>query len=262
MTKSMSKGPNVIWLNASPSLRWVDQPLLRHLVRCRPISRWEYTQTLDEASSLYTAVDLLHEHILSRPIETEDTTRVHLAGHGISGVVGLLYARRFPEYVRSLSLLSVSAQPAATWHTHYYVQRQLLPYSRDRLLAQTVSSLFGATPAHLIGAFVKALERDLEESPNGHSIFRLRNLTKGGIAAPLFVSGSYTDPVASPETLCEWQSYLKSSDAMWMYPTGRHFFHYFHPQAVGDRIQSFWQASEQCPNPLMPLNRTKHAFSS
>ncbi len=258
----MSKNPNVIWLNASSSLRWVDQPLLRHLARCRPISRWEYTQSFDEASSLDTAVDLLHEYVMSRPADTEDAKRVHLAGHGISGVVGLLYARRFPQYVRSLTLLSVAAQPAATWHTHYYVQRQLLPYSRDRLLAQTVGSLFGATPTHLVCAFVKALERDLEESPNGHSLFRLTNLTKGGVAVPLLIGGSYTDPIASPETLCEWQSYLKPSDAMWMYPKGRHFFHYFHPQAVSDRIRAFWQASEQYTNPFVPLLPTKHAFSS
>jgi pimeloyl-ACP methyl ester carboxylesterase len=125
-----------------------------------------------------------------------------------------------------------------------------------------VSSLFSATPAHLVNAFVKALERDLEESPNGHSLFRLTNLTKGGIAAPLLVGGSYTDPIVSPEMLSEWQSYLKSSDAMWLHPNGHHFFHYFHPQAVSDRIQSFWQSSEQYPNPLLPLIRAKHAFSS
>jgi hypothetical protein len=250
----MSKNPDVIWLNASPSLRWIDQPLLRHLVRCRPIAQWEYSQSLDEASSLDTSVELLHEYVMSRPVGAEDVVpRIHLAGHGISGVVGLLYARRFPQHVRSLTLLSIAAQPAATWHTHYYVQRQLLPYSRARLLAQTVGSLFEATPPHLIGSFVKALERDLEESPNGHSLFRLTNLTKGGIAAPLLVGGSYTDPIASPETLCEWQSYLKPDDAMWMYPKGRHFFHYFHPQAVSDRIQAFWQASEQCVDPTLSL---------
>jgi pimeloyl-ACP methyl ester carboxylesterase len=262
MPKFMSKNPNVVWLNASPSLRWVDQPLLRYLARCRPISRWEYTQSLDEASSLDTAVDLLHEYVMSQSVGTEDTTKFDLCGHGISGVVGLLYARRFPQYVRSLALLSVAAQPAATWHTHYYVQRQLLPYSRDRLLAQTIGSLFGSTSTHLVGAFVKALERDLEESPNEHSLFRLTNLIKGGISAPLLIGGSYTDPVASPETLCEWQSYLKTSDAMWIYPKGRHFFHYFHPQAVGDRIQAFWQASAQYLNPLAPLTYTKHVFSS
>jgi pimeloyl-ACP methyl ester carboxylesterase len=259
MPKFMLKNPNVIWLNASPSLRWVDQPLLRHLAKCCPIAQWEYTQSLDEASSLDTAVELLHEYVTSRPADANNGPSVHLAGHGISGVAGLLYARRFPQYVRSLSLLSVAAQPAATWHTHYYVQRQLLPYSRARLLAQTVSSLFGATPPHLVRSFVKALERDLEESPNGHSLLSLRNLTKGGITAPLLVSGSYTDPVASPETLCEWQSYLKPSDAIWVYPKGRHFFHYFHPQAVSDRIQAFWQASDRCPDPAIPLSSSEYA---
>jgi pimeloyl-ACP methyl ester carboxylesterase len=249
----MSKNPNIIWLNASPSLRWVDQPLLRHLVQSRPIAQWEYYQSLEEASSLDTAVELLHQYLMSRPTDAADNrSGVHLAGHGISGVVGLLYARRFPQYVRSLTLLSVAAQPAATWHTHYYFQRQFLLYSRARLLAQNVCSLFGDIPNHLVRSFVQALERDLEESPNGHSLFRLSNLTKGGIAAPLLICGSDTDPVVSPETLSEWKSYLKPTDAMWTYSKGRHFFHYYHPQAVSDRIQAFWQASEHYSNSILP----------
>jgi pimeloyl-ACP methyl ester carboxylesterase len=249
----MSKNPNVIWLNASPSLRWVDQPLLRHLAQFRPVARWEYSQSLDEVSSLDTSVELLHQYLMSRVEDAGHGPAVHIAGHGISGVVGLLYARRFPQYVRSLTLLSVAAQPAATWHTHYYLQRQFLPYNPVRLLAQNVGSLFGAVPPHLLNSFVKALERDLEESPNGHSLFRLSNLAKGGIASPLLVCGSETDPIVSPEMLCKWQSYLKPSDAIWMYPKGRHFFHYFYPQAVSDRIQAFWQASEHYSNPTLPI---------
>jgi pimeloyl-ACP methyl ester carboxylesterase len=253
----MSKNPNIIWLNASPSLRWVDQPLLRHLVQSRPTAQWEYYQSLDEASSLDTAVELLHQYLMSRPADTDHHSGVHLAGHGISGVVGLLYARRFPQYVRSLTLLSVAAQPATTWHTHYYFQRQFLLYSRARLLAQNVGSLFGDIPNHLVCSFVKALERDLEESPNGHSLLRLSNLTRGGISAPLLICGSETDPVVSPETLSEWKPYLKQADAMWTYPKGRHFFHYYHPQAVSDRIQAFWHASEHYSNPTLPkLSRT------
>jgi pimeloyl-ACP methyl ester carboxylesterase len=247
---SRQENPSVIWLNASPSLRWVDQPLLRHLVQYGPIAQWEYTQSLDEASSLDRSIELLHEYIMSRQSDAEIPT-FHLAGHGISGVVGLLYARRFPQYVRSLSLLSVAAQPAATWHTHYYVQRHLLPYSRARLLAQTVSSLFEVTSVRSGHSLVKALERDLEASPNGHSLFHLKNLARGGINAPLLIGGSYTDPVASLETLFEWQSYLKPSDELWIHPKGRHFFHHSHPQAVSNRIQAFWQASErlasECP---------------
>ena len=240
----MSKKSTAIWLNASPSLCWVDQPLLRHLARSNQIALWEYSQSLDEASSLETAVKLLHEYIMSQRADADNDAKVHLAGHGISGVVGLLYARRFPHHVCSLSLLSVAVQPAATWHTHYYVQRQLLPYCRSRLLAQLVGSLFDTTPTHLVNSFVNALERDLEASPNNHSLFHLMSLPKGGIDAPLLIGGSLTDPIASPDTLREWQAYLKLSDVMWIYPRGRHFFHYFYPQAVGDRIQAFWQASQ------------------
>ena len=95
----MSKKSTAIWLNASPSLRWVDQLLLRHLTRSNQITLWEYSRSLDEASSLETAVELLHEYIMSQRAGAAADSKIHLAGHGISGVVGLLYARQFPHHV-------------------------------------------------------------------------------------------------------------------------------------------------------------------
>ena len=112
--------------------------------------------TLDEASSLEQAVTLLDDYL------RECDQPIHLAGHGISGVVGLICARLNPEKVRSLVLLSVAPQPAITWHTHYYVQRQLMPCSRQQILAQIARSLFGRELPMAAKELIKMLDRDLE----------------------------------------------------------------------------------------------------
>ncbi|MCX7596578.1 MAG: alpha/beta fold hydrolase, partial [Fischerella sp.] len=110
----MSNTFDVLWLNASQSLKGFDLPLLRYLSEHLLIARWEYYQTKDEASSIDTAVTMLYDFLKShaRP--------VNLVGHGMSGAIALMFARRYPQQVRSLALLAVGSQPANTWHAHYY----------------------------------------------------------------------------------------------------------------------------------------------
>lgn len=249
----MSLPFDVLWLSASPSLKHFDQPLLRYLSSQLVVARWEYSQDKDEASSLETAIVLLHDYLkgCKRP--------VHLAGHGISGVLGLMYARRFPEQVRSLTLLSVAAQPSITWQAHYYVQRQLIACSRQQLLACIIRSLFGCQLPNRfpygIKDLVVSLQRDLEEAPSPHSLFKLAHLPRGGVTMPLMVCGSKTDPVVHPPALQEWLTCFKSDDTLWQCPDGRHFFHYFYPQLVGEQILRFWRCLEaqQFPVRLLPL---------
>ncbi|XGV95366.1 MAG: alpha/beta fold hydrolase [Leptolyngbya sp. BL-A-14] len=246
----MSLPIDVLWLNASPGLKHFDQPLLQVLAPHLTVAQWEYKQSQDEASSLDQAVALLHHYLndLQRP--------VHLVGHGISGVLGLLYARRYPEWVRSLSLLAVAAQPAVTWQAHYYVQRQLIVCSRQQLLACTARSLFGHQFSHAAKALVASLSRDLEEAPSPHSLFRLATLPKGGITMPLLVCGSKDDPVVHPPTLQEWLVYFKADDTLWQCPDGHHFFHYFQPQLVSEQLLRFWRCLEaqQCTTRQFPLS--------
>ena len=236
--------PNVLWLSASPSLQRFNQPLLRYLAPQVSIAQWEYCQTLDEASSLEQAVALLHSYLrgCDHP--------VHLAGHGISGVVGLICARLYPERVRSLTLLSVAPQPAITWHTHYYVQRQLMPCSKPQILAQIARSLFGSRLPVAAKELVGMLDRDLELSPIPHSLFKLRELAKGGISQPLLVCGSETDPVVDPQMLTGWHAWLKPEDVLRQFPLGHHFFHLAHPQQVGDELLDFWQTVNARTNDL------------
>lgn len=231
----MSSSFDVLWLNASPSLKHFDQPLLQVLAPHRPVAQWEYKQSQDEASSLDQAVMLLDDYLKSQP------HTLHLVGHGISGVLGLTYARRYPERVRSLTLLAVAAQPAVTWQAHYYVQRQLIACSRQQLLACTTRSLFGRQLPYAVKALVTSLRRDLEESPSPHSLFKLATLPKGGVTMPLLVCGSKDDPIVHPPTLQEWLAYFKADDTLWQCPDGHHFFHYFQPHMVGEQLLRFWR---------------------
>jgi pimeloyl-ACP methyl ester carboxylesterase len=233
----------IVWLSVSPSLRPFDKPLLHYLARTVEVARWDYSQTLDEASWLDQAVDLLYEYLQTydRPID--------LVGHGLSGVVGLLGARRFPERVRSLSLLAVSAQPAVTWQAHYYVQRQSLPCSQRQILVQTVRSLFGRRLPASVDRLVTVFERDLIESPSPHSLFHVHSLPQGGVPMPLLVCGSQTDPVVSPPDLQSWSTWIKPNtvdscmppDRLWTSTSGSHFFHYFYPSQIGQELLQFWR---------------------
>lgn len=229
---------DVLWLTASPSLKYFDRPLIRYMAGHINIAQWEYIQSLDEGSTIDKAVELLYLYLKER------NSPIHLIGHGISGVVGLIFARRYPQLAKSLTLLAVGAKPAMTWHSHYYLQRQVLPASREQVLVHSIRSLFGNQPPCPVKNLVTALVRDLEKSPNPHSLLNLVNLPQGGVSIPLMVCGSKTDSIVNPPELHKWQNYLKLEDKLWECPDGYHFFHYFYPEKVGQQILRFWQSSD------------------
>ena len=233
----MSKKPDVLWLNTSPSFQCLDQPLLRYLSAQLSIAQWEYRQSQDEASSLDVAVLLLHNYLKScnRPI--------HLIGHGTGGLLGLLYTRRYPETVKSLTLLAVGVDAAVDWQAHYYVHRQLL--CRQKILNAMVYNLFGYHDKHIIKSLMSILERDLDCSLSPHSLLQTLSIPAGRVSVPLMVCGSKDDIVVGPDALQGWWPHLKESDRLWTCPQGRHFFHYFHPQQVGGMILNFWISLRQ-----------------
>lgn len=226
---------DALWIDTSPSLNYLDQPLLKYLAQSVMIANWEYQQTQDEPCSLQVAITLLHDYLKQRD------RPIHLIGHGMGGVVGLIYARRFPERVRSLTLLSVASQPAITWHAHYYVQRQLFACSRRQLLTHTLFSLFGNQVPQPEDRLLAALNCDLNKSLCLHSLLKIAQLPQGGVSMPLLVCGSTTDSIVAPPALEAWRDWLKPEDAVWKCPDGRHFFHYFYPLLVGDRVLEFWR---------------------
>ncbi|MGI0494965.1 alpha/beta fold hydrolase [Alkalinema pantanalense CENA528] len=225
----------VLWVNVSPSLKRFDRPLIQQLMQHSTIAYWEYHTQYDEVSSIDTAIVLLHDYLKSR------SQPIHLIGHGLGGVVALSYARQFPDRVRSLSLLAVAPQPAITWHSHYYVQRHLLPCSQAQVLAQVARNLFGPAAPYPITPLIQALAKDLDFAPSPHSLYKVTTLPEGAVEVPLLVCNSQTDSAVSHPLMQRWIKWFKPGDTFWTCPTGHHFFHYSEPELVSQQLQKFWK---------------------
>ncbi|OLP16405.1 hypothetical protein BST81_21425 [Leptolyngbya sp. 'hensonii'] len=242
----MSQLPTALWLNVSPALQGFDRPLLNVLSQHSSISLWQYCQTPDEAMSLEMALVLLHDYL------KHHDAPVHLLGHSTGGLLGLLYARRYPERVRSLTLFSVGVHPAVDWQAHYYAQLQHLPCPREILLTQMVYNLFGYKSRPIARQLARTLERDLSSSLSPHTLYRRASYPPGGVPVPLLVCGSLDDVIVDPNLLQGWQPWFKAGDCLWQYSHGSYFFHYFHPQAAGRQIVNFWEGLQGLPTIRLP----------
>lgn len=233
----MSHIADALWLNVSPALQGFDRPLLQTLTQSTAIAYWEYSQNPDEPTSLDTALVLLHDSLKhhDRPI--------HLLGHGTGGLLGLLYARQYPERVRSLTLLSVGVNPAVDWQSHYYAQRRVLRCPQQMILRLTVDALFCCPPKDTAAFLIQVLEQDLYHSLSPHSLVRSMSLLPVSVEVPLLVCGSVDDSVIDPNQLQGWQQYLHHpASRIWVCPGGRYFFHCFYPEQVKEQIIQFWQS--------------------
>ncbi|MFM7601306.1 MAG: alpha/beta fold hydrolase [Pseudanabaena sp.] len=237
MTLRQSTTPQVIGLCTSQSLRRFDLQLLRSLSRQYAIAQWEYCQNPDEPIDLNLAITSLHEYI-----QTCDD-KVHLVGHGIAGLVGWLYAKQYPEQVRSLTLLSVGVNLATSWHSHYYEQRQLISCSRETMLMRTAFYLFGYRDQEMLHWLANLLKQDLDNSLIPHSLYAPTYIAPTPISVPMLVCGALDDYVTGGENAYQkWRSYLKDSDQLWLSEQGKHFFHYSQWQSVSKQIRSFWNS--------------------
>ncbi|NJM96430.1 MAG: alpha/beta hydrolase [Phormidesmis sp. RL_2_1] len=234
----MNRNVDVLWLSISPSLKCFDQRLLATLTQCAPIRRWDYCQTLDEPCSLEAVVAALHEYLCQA---TTPPRKVHLLGHGVSGVVALMYTRQHPENVASLTLLSVGALPAVNWQAHYYALRRLLPCSREMVLAQMTRLLFGQQPCRLTKAIAQLLSQDLDNHLTLHSLAHHTKISPGGVEVPLLVCSGEFDAIVSFQQQQAWYDWMKPGDRLWVCPQGHHFFQFHHFEAVADAIAQHWQ---------------------
>ena len=175
---------------------------------------------------------------------------MHLLGHGRSGIVGLLYARRHPERVASLTLLSVGANPTVSWHSHYYALRNLLPCKRSMVLMQIARLLCGPYCPTVLRTVAGMLEKDLDEGLALHSLASRTAVQSDPIKPPLLVCQGKLDVILDPNTQLRWDSLLKDGETpngvavrqrFWQCPEGRHFFHYEYPQMVADEIIAYWE---------------------
>lgn len=246
-SRNIKRRPDAVWLTVSPSLQRLDGGVLGCLARYYHVAHWAYRQTPDEPGSLEVALTLLQDYlkVQNRPI--------HLMGHGIGGLLGLLYARNFPRRVKSLTLLSVGVNPMMDWQAYYYTQLEKLPCSRRHVLTQMVYSLFGHQAKPLVNGWVKVLENDLLHSPSPHSLLKRDSLFPGGVPVPLLLCGGQEDTVVDPTLIHGWHPWLKPEDRVWICPRGRHFFHADFPQQVASQILSFWEDAE--PQELLRLSQ-------
>ncbi|MBE7381193.1 MAG: alpha/beta hydrolase [Leptolyngbya sp. SIO1E4] len=244
----MSDTPDGLWLCANPHLRRFDQRLFERLNLQADVRCWNYSQTADESCCLETVLVLLHDYI------QQQSHPIHLIGHSLSGTIALLYARQYPERVKSLTLLSVGANPAVSWHAHYYALRELLPCNRKIVLNQMARLLFGPQSPVKAAAIVKLLAQVLDTEIAPHSLAHRNALSTGGIEPPLLVCNGAHDVILDPNTQMQWHQWLKSGDRLWMCPQGRHFFHHEYPQRCSQLILEFWhQAACQSGLPLVEL---------
>ncbi|MGB3669141.1 MAG: alpha/beta hydrolase [Phormidesmis sp.] len=235
--------PDVLYLAVSPHLKCFDQRLMLQLSKSATVRQWRYLQTIDEPCSPELVVKTLHEYMQSRSEATADSTailpKVHLIGHGVSGVIGLLYARQYPQHVASLTLLSVSATPAMNWQAHYYALRKLLPCSREVILGQMIRLLCGQQSPRFTTALAQLLAHDLDSNLTLHSLAHSTQVVAGGAEVPLLIcQGELDEVTASPQV--GWECWLKAGDRIWQCPEGKHFFQFHHYQQVAKVITQYW----------------------
>ncbi len=232
----MSIYGEAIWVSGSPSLKNFSTPLINKLAKYTKISVWEYIQSVDEPACIDTAVELLHSYL-----KTKDAP-VNLIGHGIGGIIALMLARQYPAFVKSLTLLSVAAQPAKTWHVNYYQQRQIYTLSKAEALFNTLNNVFRNKYPCCLHNLIDNFDRDLDNLPLMHSFIKIQSLPSGGVLMPIMVCGGQIDMILDYSDFHEWKKYLHSDDILWKCPQGGHFFHYFYPEIVKEQILYFWRS--------------------
>ncbi|MEL6468324.1 MAG: alpha/beta hydrolase [Cyanobacteria bacterium J06623_4] len=240
----MKSEASLLWISVSPFLKAFDKRLLAQLAGKAAIRRWEYVQAVDEPCCLDAIVEALHAYVRERADSEKSSyqatgrasSKLHLLGHGTSGVVALLYARRYPQQVASLTLLSVSAEPGVNWQAHYYALRQLLPCNRQRLLSHMSRLLLGKQSPRFAQALAQLLAKDLDSNLTLHSLGHDIRISTGGTPMPLLVCNGEIDSIVCSQQQLLWQTWMKPSDRLWHCPEGKHFFHYYYPEVVAEKI--------------------------
>jgi len=189
---------DVLWLSVSPSGQFFDRCLVSYLNDSVPVQIWEYQQTEDEAWSLDMAVELLHDFLTwrDRPL--------YLINHSTSGLVGLMYGRRYPHKVSSLGLLAVGWLYAINLQAHYYTHFSAFSWSRKQVLTQMVGDRLKLKNQSINQRFISYFKDDLACSICPHSLFRMSNSRDEGGEISLLICSRKTEFVVSPIVMRRW----------------------------------------------------------
>lgn len=244
----MYKNPEILWLSTNPYLRRFNLPIIRYLSQYVPIGQWEFQLTEDEGTSLAGAIALLDDYLqmVQKP--------VHLVGHSTCGLLGLQYANKYPERVKSLTLLGVGINPALDWISYYYLWQNNFNCSQEAILAHLAKYLFDYRSFSYQKSLVKLLKKALIYSLSPHSVYQKRTfLPTGRTNYPLMVCGSSGDQIVFWQEIEKWKIYLKPEDRIYQCQNRSHFFHYFQPQLLGKEMLDFWLSLDSNFNSLLPM---------
>jgi pimeloyl-ACP methyl ester carboxylesterase len=239
---------DAVWVSASQALQVFHEPILNSLSQEQTVACWQYSHTPDEAISLDIGIELLRDYLKSQE------EPLHLIGHSTGGLLALLYARKYPQKVRSLTLLGVGVHPAVDWQAHFYTLLELIPCNRQIILSQMVKNVFGSQSKLQKQRVIEILDRDLGDSLSPHTLWQRVSIAPGSAAVPMLVGGSKDDVIVDTHSLHGWSSCLKPGDRLWQYHDGGHFFHYYHPEIVAKEVLEFWKLQPQTTTDRLPTD--------
>ena len=224
----------IIWVDLQPSLYCLFKRTAQALSQQYGVKRWSFEHDPDESCD----VDIIHA-LLKQTVENSSEP-VHLVGHGISGSVAYLYAKKYPKNVSSVSLLSVDAQSSNQWTSHYQAMRSQLPCSRFHILSHLSRLLIDTHADHvqiiIARLLAKCLDNDfVNGSIVGHT--QIENLDQ--IKIPILVINGSKDFVIDQCSYKRWQQHLKPGDCYQRINSGRHFFPFTEWNQTAKMIESF-----------------------
>jgi hypothetical protein len=103
-----------------------------------------------------------------------------------------------------------------------------------------VGDILGLKSQSINQRFISYFKDDLACSPCPHSLFRMSNSRNEGGEGPLLICSRKTDFVVTPIVMRRWSKFLKKGSRLWECQDGRHFFHHFYLEQVGEKILIFW----------------------
>ena len=196
---------------------------------------------------------------------------VHIVGHSMGGVIGQEFALRFPEKVRSLSLLCTfprgrdAARPTPwvlwmslrTWVGTRSMRRRaflemLVPPSdlgtaNLDSLAQEVAKVIGRDLAHQPPIMLRQV-RALSQHDASGKLSRLRRI-------PTLVMSAELDPIASPRFGRRLANLIPGSQYLEI-PGASHAVTIHRPRTVNEPLARFLAASESVAHQRSPTTKT------
>ena len=224
----------ILWIDLQPSLYCLFKRTAQTLGQRLGVRRWSFEHDPDESCDIDVIHCLLRETIENSP------EPVHIVGHGLSGTIAYLYARKYPKNISSISLLSVDIQSNNQWTSHYQSMRSQLPCSRFHILSHLSRLLIDTHADHVQIIISKLLAKCLDNDFVNGSIIqnsRIDDLEK--IKIPILVINGSKDFVVDSHSRNRWQQHLKPGDCYREINNGRHFFPFSEWSDTAQMIETF-----------------------